>query len=714
MKNENFVDFSWLINVVTRRKWFIIIPLAVAALISLFILIILPPGYKASTTIMVEPSESSKTSELNVLMAGERMALTYSQIINSRPILQDAITQLDMELTVSQLADMVSVQPIENTQLIQISVTSSDDDKAIAIANAIASSFISYIKKLSIESYNQALTNNQASIDTKQSEIDKIISDTNVQTNLKSDLEAERTKLDLTMSRYKDDYLALQQNIQSLELAISANTNKVRVVEPAYITSANVLPYVASLNVFFAREVITGSTDVTLNISGQIAQIYGPMLTQDYLLNEVIARLSLNETPASLANRITYESLAGTQLLHINVSDNDPSQATLIADTLAQVFVQQVQKNLSISDNQLLVSLRAQMEDLSSQMNTVQEQINANNAQAIPIDLEIERLNNELGAKYLDLRSLQTNYDQLTLEAGQAKNTVVISEPATHAKTIQNKFMYAAILILLAAVGSLGLVFILENFDDRVRSQSDVISVLGSKPIGVISHIARGKDKFVFGDNSSPHVSEDFRKMSAGLRPTLREIPVKTLLVTSPHPGEGKSIIAANLGLVFAKTGTRVIIMDADLHLPRQHVLFDVDIQNGLSDCLLSNLTEPNLRETDTPGLRLLTSGNQPGEPAELLSRPTLENVLDKLSGSAELVIIDCPPIVTLADASYLAPYVDGALLVIRSGVTKRKEALEAATILKNAGIKFVGVVLNDVLETPEGFYQYYDAKAGG
>jgi capsular exopolysaccharide synthesis family protein len=734
MKNENFVDFSWIINVITRRKWLIIIPLAISVIASLAIMIFLPPGYKATTTLMVEPSENYKTSELNVLMAGERMALTYSRIIISRPILEEVISQLDMDLSTSELADMVTVQPIESTQLIQISVNNPAADQAVAIVNSISSAFISYIGDLTTETYNHSLNNNQERIDLKQAEINSIITNINTQNKLKADVETEKSKLELLLSRNRDNYLTLQQNAQTLELTISASTNKVSLVEPAYIISSGTQPpYVASLTIFFSRDIVTGSTDPTINISGLIGQIYGPMLSRETLLSKVINQLSLSETAVTLSYRISYEAVAGTQFLKLNVSYDDPAQAILIADTLGTFFVDQVQSNLAISDNKLLTSLEDQMAEISTQMDIIQEDISNNSTKTIPIDLEIARLNNELSSKYLDLRSLQTSYDQLTLEAGRAANTVVVSDPATHAKTISNKTLYVGVLVLLAMIASIGLVFLFENLDDRVRTEADILGLLVAKPIGIISHIARGKDKLIFGSNSSPHVSEDFRKLSAVIRPTLRELPLRRLLVTSPYSGEGKSIVAANLGQVFAKTGTSVIIMDADLHLPRQHILFDVAVQGGLSEYLTSKLTESHLKSVDTqnpglkatkaprlklkatkiPNLKLLTSGIQPDDPAELLSTPYLEKVLDNLTERARLVIIDSPPIVTLADASYLTPYVDGALLVIRSSSTKRKAALEAATILKNAGIKFVGIVLNDVPEPPDTFYQYYDAKAG-
>lgn len=709
MKNENYIDFPWIINVVSRRKWFIIISLALALIISLGILGFMPTRYQATTTLMIEPSENSKTSEINMLMAGERLALTYSKIINSRPILQSAISQLKSDTPVSVLMDSVSVQPVDNTQLIQISVTDLNPTKSISFANAIATSFIAYVKNLAVENYNQALTNTQNSITLKQSEVNRIISDINSQNKLKTDLEAEKARLQLLLTQNGETYRAVQQDIQSLEMAISNSKNKVHLVEAGYVLANAQYPaYTAAATVFFSRDIITGSSDTLVRTNELIAQVYGPMLYRDNLLEKVISKLSLKDSTATLSRRVSYEAVATSQFLRILVRDDNPSQAVQIASTLSELYIEQIQSNLSISDNKVLSGLLTQLENISIQGVKIQQDLNKNSAALIPIDLEIDRLQSDLSSKYLDLRNLQTDYDQLILEAGRATNTVVISEPAAHAKSLQaNKYIYIGVVILLAVIAGFGLMFFSEHIDDKVRTQADISTLLGASPVGVIRHISRGKEKLISSSNVSTHFVEDFKILSALIRPSLKDLPLRTLLITSPHQGEGKSVIAANLAMAFAKTGIDVILVDADFRIPRQHVIFNVAIKGGFSDCLDGNHSDPQLKKINSQNLNLLTCGDQTDDTSELLTSPYLEKVLQTLSNSADLVIIDCPPILPLADVNYLTPFVDGALLVTRSGFSKRKAVLEAAAILKNADMKYLGIILNDIPESPEMSYRY-------
>src|SRR5665648_672559 len=207
MNNDNFVNFSWIINVITRRKWLIVIPLAVSIIVSILIMVIIPTKYMATTTLMVEPSKNYQTNELNMLMAGERLAQTYTQMIKSRPILEEVITKLNSDVSAGELSANITVQPVSNTQLIRLSVTSTEKEQAISFANTIATTFISFNENLSNENYNQLINSNQKNSRQKQSEIDSIISNIDIRNKLKTDLEAEKSRLELLLSLNQNSYL---------------------------------------------------------------------------------------------------------------------------------------------------------------------------------------------------------------------------------------------------------------------------------------------------------------------------------------------------------------------------------------------------------------------------------------------------------------------------------------------------------------------------
>lgn len=205
-------------------------------------------------------------------------------------------------------------------------------------------------------------------------------------------------------------------------------------------------------------------------------------------------------------------------------------------------------------------------------------------------------------------------------------------------------------------------------------------------------------------------VVEAFRSLRTNIQFAGVKAPLKTVLVTSVTPGDGKSSIAANLATVMALAGTSTILVDADLRKPVQTKFFGLKRQVGLTNVLLGSLQlEEVIVDTQVQGLKLLPSGTIPPNPAELLGSEAMLGVLEMLKTMAELIIIDTPPLLPVTDAALLAPRTDGVLLVVRSGRTQRQDALQAKQLLENVEARVLGVVVNDVKpEHEEGSYHYY------
>jgi non-specific protein-tyrosine kinase len=200
-------------------------------------------------------------------------------------------------------------------------------------------------------------------------------------------------------------------------------------------------------------------------------------------------------------------------------------------------------------------------------------------------------------------------------------------------------------------------------------------------------------------------VAEAYRTLAASLQ--LAGSGVQTVAITSPGAGEGKSTTIANLGIALAENGRRVVLVDADLRRPSLHELFGLGNREGLTNVLLhSEHAALPLQETGTPGLRLLASGPLPPNPLEALGSGRLEHVLSQARAQADLVLVDTPPAAVLADAALLAPRLDGVLLVVSAGHTKRDLAKRAKEQLERTGSNVLGVVLINVRESGK-LYQY-------
>ena len=199
-------------------------------------------------------------------------------------------------------------------------------------------------------------------------------------------------------------------------------------------------------------------------------------------------------------------------------------------------------------------------------------------------------------------------------------------------------------------------------------------------------------------DPRSP-VAEAFRTLRTNLDFSSLDHPVKTLIVTSAGPGEGKSTTLANLAITTAQAEKRVCLVDCDLRRPMLHKLFGLSNDVGLTTMVRDEglRDAPPLQETQVPGLWLLTSGPLPPNPSELLGSRRMEEIIATLKQQADIVLFDAPPITVVTDAAVLASKVDGVLLVFSAGRTKRDHARKAKALLEKVNARLIGVALNNV-----------------
>jgi capsular exopolysaccharide synthesis family protein len=204
-------------------------------------------------------------------------------------------------------------------------------------------------------------------------------------------------------------------------------------------------------------------------------------------------------------------------------------------------------------------------------------------------------------------------------------------------------------------------------------------------------------DLITLSDPRSP-VAEAFRALRTNLIFSGLDRPLATLLVTSPAPeaeAADRSTALANLAVTMAQGGRRTILVDCDLRHPRQHELFGLPAEPGLTSMVVENLAEPPLAAVPgVEGLWLLPAGPLPPNPADLLSSRRMESVIEALKSRADFVLFDAPPVLAVTDAALLASKLDGALLVVSAGQTRREHAQRAKEMLEKVGVRVVGAAL--------------------
>ena len=192
--------------------------------------------------------------------------------------------------------------------------------------------------------------------------------------------------------------------------------------------------------------------------------------------------------------------------------------------------------------------------------------------------------------------------------------------------------------------------------------------------------------------------AEAYRTLRTNIMFAGVEKPVKTLLVTSPVPDEGKSTTLANLAVTLAQSGHKTILVDADLRRPSQHTLWGVPNDRGLTSVMLDNtlIANPPLQETGVANLQLLTSGPQPPNPADLLLSKAMDLIVEALRSRVDYVLFVAPPVLAVTDALVLVGKVDGVLLVIKAGATRRDQAEKARDALNRVNARIIGVALTN------------------
>jgi succinoglycan biosynthesis transport protein ExoP len=304
----------------------------------------------------------------------------------------------------------------------------------------------------------------------------------------------------------------------------------------------------------------------------------------------------------------------------------------------------------------------------------------------------------ELGRQGLALRT-----DVVVIETAQ-----IPERPVGRRRTL-----YTALAALVGVMLTVGVAFLLEHLDDTIKTPDDVSQTLGLATLGTIGRLAKREEELVVAAQPFSPVTEAFRVLRTNIRFSSVDRPLRTLLVTSPSLAEGKSITVANLAVAMAQAGLSVVALDADLRRSRLHQLFDLDPRReGLTKALLEGSINGRLHPAEVEGLRVLPSGELPPNPAEMLGSQRMQELLHELAQQVDVVVLDGPPVLPMADAAVLAQAVDGVLLVLYAGHTRREAARHAVESLHQVGANLVGVILNAV-PTHKGSYYYYHEHDG-
>jgi polysaccharide biosynthesis transport protein len=447
-------------------------------------------------------------------------------------------------------------------------------------------------------------------------------------------------------------------------------------------------------------------------LTQQLANTYADIAKRENLREAVRAALGLSWLPDYSARVVP-----DTQLVEFSVTDTDPQRAQVVANELV---------------NQLaLLSPTGPGRQDQTREAFVNEQLNTLEGKIKETQDEIARKQDELGGMFSarqiadsqaqiaalqnKLTTLQANYAALLSNTPKgAVNAINIIESARLPTSPVGPNRMATILLAVAIgfILSTGAAFLMEYLDDTLKNPDDIQKALNLSTLGAVPEIKRRRTagELVMLDSTQSAGAEAYRVLRTNLQFAAVDHALRTIVVTSPSPSEGKSFTAVNLALSMAQSGRRVVLVDTDLHRPRLHRLMALPNGAGLTSALLEPqpVLDGLLQETEVPGLLLLTSGPLPPNPSELLGSTRMRLLLNELLTEADTVILDSPPVVALSDAAVLATQADGVLLVLEAGKSRREWAARATEALRRVNAHVVGVVLNRMPMRGGGYYYYY------
>lgn len=466
----------------------------------------------------------------------------------------------------------------------------------------------------------------------------------------------------------------------------------VGVVTAAFIVSNSVTPvYDATAKILVQGGQSPGIPSVgEIQASQQLANNYRDLIKTRPILEKVIDSLSLSYSAGALAGKISVTN--PRSLIEIKASDPDPQMASRIANSTAQIFI----------------------EDFRDRQFTEIAQFQASLGQyGITIDTSV------ITAQAATLSSLSV-----------AEPAIPASSP-TSPNTRLNVFLAAVSGLLLGGI----LIILIEHLDDRIKSTDELENMTGLRSMGSVmwgltslgsvvhQRVRAGAFPTIMANGPKESaLAESYRYMALNLEFNgVGTGDLKSLLVTGALPGEGKTTTAANLAVSLARDGKSVILVDVDLRKPTLHSVFDLDNSKGLTNAIMGDATlDEVMSSTDIETLKVITSGPLPPEPTLLLRSQRMRTLIESLTGIADLVMLDSPPVLLVTDPIVMAAQVDGIILVMDAQKARREYVRRAAQMLQQAGTPILGAVFNKVSVRGGGHgygygygYGYSDTKNG-
>jgi capsular exopolysaccharide synthesis family protein len=671
---RNVMQVLWL------RRWIVAITTVLCLLAGFFYAMTATPIYRASATLYVQQSQPKMFVDMGGMVQGSNYLQTQTAVILSRQIMDKVVAMPEVSNLsiirgqkdpVGFLRGAVTAAVGRKDDVITVACELPSAEEAQTIVNGVVTAFQLYHQSLQKESATEML---------KLIRDQKDSYDKDIQTKYGERQKFQRENASLSLGITGGN--SIYERLNDLSRSLTQSQMEALEAESTYKSTAEMINDPVKIAQLMSSPQFRGGENAELR-----------RMIRD-----------LQQQQVQLAERY-MSGFTGLETV--------------------QLRIKQMQDALSNEDRRaaeaFLAELKVKWESALKRQEKIQEwlaeqqkevlRLNQKQADFEIIQADISRLERNSASLDEQLKAIKLTEDTGALRVQSLDRAKADDNPVKP----QRGLILGGALMGGLMLG-MGLAYLRELTDHRLRSADEIKNTLNLPILGVVPHIQNLKTpsergQMLFKDPMSD-VSEAYRTIRTAVYFGQPNGVAKTLLVTSPAPGDGKSTLASNLAIAMAQAGNRILVLDCDFRKPTQHRIFELNRKVGLSNALAGEMPLAEvIVETEIAGLHVLPCGPIPANPSEILNSQTFADLLDELCEKYDHILIDSPPVMPVTDSRILAASCDATVLALRAEKSTRKGAVYSRDVLQSVGARLIGVVVNDVPRR-RGVYGYYYTDA--
>lgn len=679
-----FFDLRYIIGLVLRWWWLALLIVGVSVTFAAWNVSKVERTYLSSVLIEVKQQERNviDVSEVEDVRVDRFWLSTQIELLQSEALAERVINQLQLlrdpyfigpapdgaaplsaeqrrKIAVARFRQSTTVSPVGVSLLIRISFEHSSPNRAAQIANAIAEAHIDTNLSRKVDSTQYART----------------FLEEQLASSLNSLQDAERA---LATYAADNDILIVGGGTEATDAGGTLNVSALveldqKLTAAGVERSAAQTAWQQAQNNEFRAEILKSSTINTL--SERVVD----------LQSEYNEKLAIYKPQFPEMVRLSSQ----IDLLEAEIADQKSSIVAAQREFYEQAYLQ----------------ARAREADLRQRVSDISASVSDTRAKSIDYNI----LRRQVQTERAQYESLLQRFGEIGLSDDLGSDLVQIVDRATPNTTPYKPNRKRAVLIaaVASAMFAAGLIFLLDIFDDKIKSPEDVRKRLGLPILGVIGRMGEDEDPLTELANPRSDIAEAYASICTNLQFSASDRRIQVIQVTSTRPAEGKSVSSTGLALRFAGLGKRVLLIDADMRRP---TFTTPSAIGGLAGVLagLSSLDEA-VKSTEHENLFLLSSGRNVPNPSEILGGDKLSALIESAREYFDYIVIDTPPVLGLADAPSIGARVDGTVVVVQSALLRTPSIRASIERLRGSGSRVLGVVLTKYTRSAAGGYGYYD-----